>query len=55
MEVMVAVLEAVLWMTRVRPSARSEIAVHDDVMYCQKASLVHSPCRLMLIWFKLCL
>ena len=47
MEAIVAVLVAVGWMARVRPTARGEVAVHDDVMYCQKASLVHSPCHLM--------
>ena len=44
---MVAILEAVLWMVRVRPTARGEVAAHYDVMYCQKVSLVHNPCHLM--------
>ena len=46
---MVDMLEAVLRMARAMPTARGEVAPHDDVMYCRKASLVHSPCRLMLI------
>ena len=43
-EAVVAMLEAVSWTVRARPAARGEVAAHDDVMYCQKASLVHSPC-----------
>ena len=27
---------------RARPAARGEVAVHDEVMYCQNASLVQS-------------
>ena len=38
---MVGVLEAVWWTTQVRPAAIGEVAAYDDVMYCQKASLVH--------------
>ena len=38
-----------------RPPTRGEVAAHDEVMYCQKALLVHSPCRLMFIWSKPCL
>ena len=33
----------VAWTVQVSPSSRGEVAVHDEVMYCQKASLVHSP------------
>ena len=36
------VLEAVSCRERVSPTARGEVAVQDEVMYCQKASLVHS-------------
>ena len=36
-------------------AARGKVAVHDDVLYCQKASLVHSPCHLMSIWAEPCL
>ena len=32
----------VAWMVRTSPSVRGEVAGHDDVMYCQKMSLVHS-------------
>ena len=42
MEAAEAVAE-VVWMVRASPSARGEVAVHDEVMYCQKESLVHSP------------
>ena len=42
-EAVVDVLEAVSRMARVRPAARGEVAVHDEVMYCQKVPLVHSP------------
>ena len=54
-EVMVDVLPAVAWPARVRKAARGMVAVYDDVMYCQKASLVHSPCHLMSIRSKPCL
>ena len=33
----------VAWTVRVSPSAIGDVAGHDEVMYCQKASLVHSP------------
>ena len=54
MEAVVAMLEAVIWMVQVRPVVRGEVAVHDEAMYCQKASLVHSPCYLMSILSKPC-
>ena len=54
-EAMLDVLEAVAWIVQARPAAKGEVVAHDDVMYCQKASLVHSPCRLMSIWSKPCL
>ena len=34
---------AVVWTARASPSASGEVAEHDDVMYCQKALLIHSP------------
>ena len=43
MEVVVLVLEAVLWTARVSPGARAEVEEQDEMMYCQKALLVHSP------------
>ena len=46
MEVAEAVAEAlvvVAWTARASPLARGEVAEHDEVMYCQKALLVHSP------------
>ena len=55
MEAMVAMVEAMAWMVRARPAARGEVAVHDEEMYCQKASLAHSPFCLMSIWSKPCL
>ena len=56
MEAVVDVLEVVSSMERARPAARGEVATHyDEVMYCKKASLVHSPFRLMSIWSKPCL
>ena len=39
MEVVPAV---VAWMAGASPFASGEVAVQDEVMYCQKASLVHS-------------
>ena len=36
-EAMVAMLKAVSWMSRARPTAKGKVAVHDDVMYCKKA------------------
>ena len=36
-------------------TTRGKLAVYDDMMYYKKASLVHSPCRLMLICSKPCL
>ena len=42
-EVVVDMLEAVSWMVQLSPAVRCELAVHDEVKYCQKASLVHSP------------
>ena len=33
----------VVWMAQASSSVRGEVAARDDVMYCQKASLVHSP------------
>ena len=33
----------VAWTVQVSPSASGEASVHDEVMYCQKVSLVHSP------------
>ena len=53
-EAVVAMLEVVSWMLQARPAARREMAVHEDVMNCQKVLLVHSPCRLMSIWSKPC-
>ena len=41
-EAVLDVHEAVLWMVRASPAVRGEVAAHDEVMYCQKASLVHS-------------
>ena len=35
--------EVVVWTTWVSPSVSGEVAVQDEVMYCQKALLVHSP------------
>ena len=52
---MVDVLEALAWMERARFTARGEVAVHDDVMYCQNTSLLHNPCCLMSMWSKPCL
>ena len=43
MEVVVDVLEVVSWMALASPAARGEVAVHDEVMYYQKVSLVYSP------------
>ena len=43
MEAVMDVLELVSWMARASPAARGEVAAHDEVIYCQKASLVHSP------------
>ena len=42
-------VDTVAWMTQARPAATGEVATHDEVMYCQKASLVHSPFCLMSI------
>ena len=42
-EAVVDVLEPVSWTAQVSPTVRVEVAVHDEVMYCQKVSLVHSP------------
>ena len=42
-EVAEGVLAEVEWMAWATPSARGEVAAQDDVMYCQKESLVHSP------------
>ena len=41
MEAVVDMLEAVSWTARARPAVRGKVAPHGDVMYCQKASLVH--------------
>ena len=46
--------EAVAWTAQASPSASGEVAEHEEVMYCQKASLVHSPWHLMLIWSRPC-
>ena len=40
---MADMLEVVSWMARATPTVRVEVAVQDEVMYYQKASLVHSP------------
>ena len=40
---MVDMLEVVLWMVRARPAVRGKVAANDEVVYCQKVSLVHSP------------
>ena len=42
-EAVMDILEAVSWMARVSPTVRDEVAAHDEMMYCQKVSLVHSP------------
>ena len=42
-EVVVDILEAVSWTAWASPAMRGEVMVQDEVMYCQKASLVHSP------------
>ena len=42
-EVVVDVLEAVSWTAQVSPAVRGKVAAQDEVMYCQKMSLVHSP------------
>ena len=42
-EVVMDVLEEVPWMARVSPAARGDVVALDEVMYCQKVSLVHSP------------
>ena len=55
MEKVVDVVDAIGWMVQVRPTATGEVAEHDEVMYCQKVLLVHSPCLLMLIWSRPCL
>ena len=34
--------------------ARGGLVVQDEVMYCQKAPLVHSPLHLMSIWSRPC-
>ena len=49
------VLEVVQRMAQARPAAMGEVATFDDVMYCQKASLFHSPCSSLSIWSKPCL
>ena len=49
---MADVVDVVAWMVRMRPTDRGEVGTHDEVMYCLKASLVHSHCHLMLIWSK---
>ena len=40
---MADVLVVVVWMVRASPAARGEVAAQDEVMYCQKVSLVQSP------------
>ena len=40
--VVAEVVEAVSCMVRASPAARGEVAVQDEVMYCQKVSLAHS-------------
>ena len=42
-EAVVDMLDQVLWMERANPAAMCEVAAHDEMMYCQKVSLVHSP------------
>ena len=42
MEAVAGVPVEVAWTVRPSPSERGEVAVQDEVMYCQKASLVHS-------------
>ena len=42
--------DVVAWVAQARPAATREVAAHDKVTYWQKASLVYSPCHLMLIW-----
>ena len=37
------------WTARASPSVSGDVAEHDDVMYCQKASLFQCPRRLMSI------
>ena len=38
MEAVVDMLKVVLWTVQARPAVRGEVAAHDEVMYCQKAS-----------------
>ena len=42
-EAVTDVLDMVEWMAREIPAVRGEVATQDEVMYCQKASLVRSP------------
>ena len=55
MEEVVDVVDAVAWTALEGPAARDEVTGHDEVMYCQKVSLVHSPSHLKSIWSKPCL
>ena len=43
MEPVADVVGVVSWMARASPAVRCEVLGQDEVMYCQKASLVHSP------------
>ena len=42
-EEVVEMLEAVSWMVQANPAVRWDVTAQDEVMYCQKASLVHRP------------
>ena len=42
-EAVAGVLDAVAWKAQASPCARGEVAAQDEVMYCKKASFVHSP------------
>ena len=43
MEVVEGVPAEVAWSVWASPSVRGEVVAQDEVMYCQKALLVHSP------------
>ena len=54
MEAVAGVPAVLAWTVRASPSVRGEVAAQDEMMYCQKASLVHSPGHLMLMWSRPC-
>ena len=45
----------VAWVAVESPTANLEMAAQEEVTYCQKMSLGHSPWRLMSMWSKCCL